>query len=47
MDEGKLKVKVLESTAQWMGVTYQEDKPVVIKKISQLIKAGLYPEKLV
>lgn len=47
MDEGKLKVKVLESTAQWMGVTYQEDKPVVIKKISRLIKAGLYPEKLV
>ena len=47
MDEDKLKVKVLESTAQWMGVTYQEDKPVVIKKISQLIKAGLYPEKLV
>ena len=47
MDEDKLKVKVLESTAQWMGVTYQEDKPVVIKKISRLIKAGLYPEKLV
>ncbi|MCB0496957.1 MAG: NTP transferase domain-containing protein [Cyclobacteriaceae bacterium] len=47
MNAGKLKVKVLESTAQWMGVTYKEDKPVVTEKISQLVKAGLYPEKLV
>ena len=47
MEAGKLKVKVLESNAQWMGVTYIEDKPVVKEKINQLVKAGLYPEKLV
>lgn len=47
MSEDRLKVKVLESTAQWMGVTYKEDKPVVIEKINRLIKDGLYPEKLV
>jgi len=47
MQQRNLKVKVLESTAQWMGVTYIEDKPVVKEKISRLVKAGSYPEKLV
>ncbi len=47
MKQKGLKIKVLESTAQWMGVTYKEDKPVVEEKISQLIKAGSYAEKLV
>ncbi len=47
MEEKGLKIKVLESNAQWMGVTYKEDKPVVEEKISQLVKAGSYPEKLV
>ncbi len=47
MEQKGLKIKVLESTAQWMGVTYKEDKPVVEEKIKQLVKAGTYPEKLV
>jgi len=47
MEQKGLKIKVLESTAQWMGVTYKEDKPVVEEKISRLVKAGSYPEKLV
>ncbi len=47
MEEKGLKIKVLESNAQWMGVTYKEDKPVVEEKISRLVKAGSYPEKLV
>ena len=40
------KVKVLTSKATWFGVTYQKDKPHVVKKIKDLIKSGVYPEKL-
>jgi UTP-glucose-1-phosphate uridylyltransferase len=39
-------VKVLRSNARWFGVTYKEDKPLVIEKLAQLIKAGVYPAKL-
>jgi NDP-sugar pyrophosphorylase family protein len=42
----KIKVKVLTSNADWFGVTYQEDKPVVIEKISALTDAGKYPKSL-
>jgi len=47
MKEKGLKIKVLESTARWMGVTYKEDKPVVEEKISQLVHNRIYPAKLV
>jgi NDP-sugar pyrophosphorylase family protein len=43
---GQIKLKVLKSTAQWFGVTYREDKPVVQRKIRELIKQGVYPENL-
>jgi hypothetical protein len=46
MSSEKVKVKILESTAKWMGVTYQEDKPVVIKKVKELVDAGDYPGNL-
>ncbi len=39
-------VKVLRSNAKWFGVTYKEDKPLVIEKLAQLIKSGVYPAKL-
>ncbi|MBN1925927.1 MAG: nucleotidyltransferase [Prolixibacteraceae bacterium] len=42
----KAKVKVLTSEASWFGVTYQEDKPVVIERIRKLIEAGSYPSRL-
>lgn len=38
--------KVLESKDQWFGVTYQEDKPVVIESVKNLVESGLYPKKL-
>jgi len=44
--EGIGKTKVLESNAAWFGVTYQEDRPVVVESIRELISAGKYPEKL-
>lgn len=46
MNQGKIKVKILECPAKWMGITYQEDKPVVIAKIQALIDQGIYPKSL-
>jgi dTDP-glucose pyrophosphorylase len=43
---GKARVKVLSTNETWLGVTYQEDKPLVTRGISELISKGLYPEKL-
>lgn len=37
---------VLSTTSQWFGVTYPDDKPIVVESIAQLIKDGEYPEKL-
>lgn len=46
VSSGKATVKVLEATDQWFGVTYQEDKPIVVEKIRELTEKGMYPEKL-
>ncbi len=46
INSSQARVKVLKSDAKWFGVTYKEDKPLVIEKLSQLIKAGIYPEQL-
>lgn len=42
--EGKASVQVLNSQDKWYGVTYKEDKEMVVKAISELKKQGLYPE---
>lgn len=39
-------VKVLPTNTQWMGVTYQEDKPTVVAALNQLTENGIYPGKL-
>ncbi|MDF1696653.1 MAG: sugar phosphate nucleotidyltransferase [Saprospiraceae bacterium] len=41
-----LNVDVLDTDSSWFGVTYQEDKPIVIEKLNALISAGAYPQKL-
>jgi dTDP-glucose pyrophosphorylase len=46
INDGSAKVKILKSSAQWMGVTYREDKPVVIEKIKSLISQGIYPQSI-
>ncbi|CAM1340627.1 sugar phosphate nucleotidyltransferase [Tenacibaculum amylolyticum] len=46
LENKKASVKVLETTANWMGVTYKEDKKGVITKISELKSEGIYPENL-
>jgi hypothetical protein len=39
-------VKVLATNERWFGVTYQQDKPRVKRAIRDLIRRGVYPEKL-
>ncbi len=46
LNEGKATVQVLKSLDKWYGVTYKEDKPVVVAAIQALKDKGLYPEKL-
>lgn len=41
-----VEVSVLKSTDRWFGVTYKEDKEVVVKSIRVLIDKGDYPIKL-
>jgi dTDP-glucose pyrophosphorylase len=43
---GRGSVKVLETAAQWFGVTYREDKSAVQASIRALIAAGNYPAAL-
>lgn len=40
------KVKVLTSNDPWFGVTYPEDKPVVVGGIRRQVEEGAYPERL-
>lgn len=44
--EGKAKLKVLSSDAQWFGVTYKEDRPLVVDNLMGLIAKGKYPLNL-
>lgn len=40
------RVKVLRSQDKWYGVTYKEDKPVVVDAIRRMTWAGVYPDRL-
>ena len=44
--ENKATVSVLKTNAEWMGVTYRDDKKIVETKVKQLIENGMYPTKL-
>ena len=40
--KGQISVRVLETPDQWLGVTYQEDKPAVAAAFERLTQAGVY-----
>jgi len=42
----KAKMSVLQTPETWFGVTYQEDKPRVLRAIRNLVDAEIYPDKL-
>ena len=43
---GKAPCQVLDTTAKWFGVTYADDRQMVVDKIQALVDAGVYPNKL-
>ena len=46
LQEGKCSVKVLNCKDKWYGVTYKEDKPLVVAAVKELKDAGKYPHSL-
>ena len=46
LQKNAVSVKVLPSHDKWFGVTYQEDKPVVIESFAKLVEAGVYRRDL-
>lgn len=46
MSNGFCSVKLLSTTAKWQGITYKEDKQLVVDEISGLVRDGVYPSKL-
>ena len=43
---GKATVRVLKSEDRWYGVTYAEDKPMVVAALAKLTQEGKYPDGL-
>ncbi len=46
INSGESTMTVLKTPDSWFGVTYQDDKPKVLKAIRDLVDAGVYPENL-
>ena len=46
LKENKATVEVLNTPDKWYGVTYREDKPMVMEAVRRMKAAGAYPEKL-
>lgn len=45
IQDGECDLKVLVTPDNWFGVTYQEDRPVVVENIKKLTEAGVYPKE--
>ena len=46
INAGEARMSVLQTPDSWFGITYQEDKPKVLKAIRDLVDSGIYPESL-
>lgn len=44
--EGVARCKVLPTTAEWFGVTYPGDRPMVVSRLKELAEKGEYPSPL-
>ena len=44
--EGRVRVRVIPTTAKWQGITYKEDKEKLVNDIQKLIDDGVYPNNL-
>lgn len=43
---GQATCTVLDTPSKWFGVTYADDRPMVVSKLEALVEAGEYPAKL-
>ena len=43
---GRADVTVLKSADKWYGVTYKEDKPIVMQALADMMADGTYPDPL-
>lgn len=46
LEEGKATAAVLKSADKWYGITYKEDKPVVVAALQKMKDDGIYPMHL-
>ena len=46
INENKVTVQILPTTAKWYGVTYLSDKEEVVKSLKEMVDSGLYPKGL-
>ncbi|MDO4941748.1 MAG: sugar phosphate nucleotidyltransferase [Lachnospiraceae bacterium] len=46
LQDGKVSVKVLDTKDKWFGVTYKEDKDIVVQSFGKLLDDGVYNEDL-
>ena len=46
INDKQVTVKVLDTNEKWYGVTYKEDKQIVVNAINKMIKDGVYKENL-
>ena len=44
--KGIVTVKILPTSARWQGITYKEDKEVLVSGLNELVERGEYPNKL-
>ncbi|MBP5535495.1 MAG: nucleotidyltransferase [Bacteroidales bacterium] len=42
INSGYAKMRVLRTTASWFGVTYKEDRPMVVERLRKLHEEGIY-----
>lgn len=42
INSGYATMRVLKTTAQWFGVTYKEDRPMVVERLKKLHEEGIY-----
>ena len=46
IDNGEIKMRVIDTNAVWHGITYKEDKEELVNCIQELINKGEYPNNL-
>ena len=43
IEEGAVRVKVMQTDEKWMGVTYKEDRDAVRQELKKKVESGEYP----